>query len=90
MGDYADMIINGDMSVEGEWLGDGQGYPRHSDGRPEGTPERPAPSIPCPVAGCRKSFPCKGDRRRHMAGKHGVRFNAQGKLEPIPEVKENG
>ena len=77
MGEYADMIIEGETCACGEFIGDAVGYPRFCStqceadyGPADDAPvnERPAKTINCPAfPKCERRF-----RTRQAAGQHWI------------------
>jgi len=87
MGDIADMMINGDMDCEtGEWLGEGDGFPRTARG-PCHEQEKQRPNTT-------KKLMCKCGRVRIQIGQrkktcHLCRKEAHEKLNGSPEDSGN-
>jgi len=76
MGEIAEAMLDGDMSWDGEWLGDGQGFPRNSDGSPQFSDDEDLKKYQCDD--CQKRFKTKESKEQHSGDKH-KRGKARGK-----------
>lgn len=88
MGDIADMMLDGILCEQcGVYLhSDGPGYPVRCGSCKKGERTesiRQANGYECGMKSCRRGFATKGDRKRHMAAFHRVRFNSSGGVEEI-------